>query len=82
MRGEIIMSNTIILKSSRIVTPDGTTGGYLIIKGEKISKITESLFHEEGGSEIIGLADNFVIPGFLDLHIHGAGGYEIGRAHV
>lgn len=78
------MSNTIILKSSRIVIPNGTTDGYLIIKGEKISKITESLFHEEGGSEIIDLADNFVIPGFLDLHIHGAGGHEVmkGREDV
>jgi N-acetylglucosamine-6-phosphate deacetylase len=71
------MFNKIILKSSSIVTPNGIIDGYLMIKDEKIFKITDRLLDEDMNVEIIDLSDNSVIPGFVDLHIHGAGGYEV-----
>ena len=67
---------TFILKNNKIVTLDNTVAVYLVIKGEKISKITESLSNEEVSGETIDLADNLVISEFMDLHIHGARGHD------
>jgi len=67
----------IIIKSSRIVTPDGIIKGYLLIRDGKIHRIKEKLDGKYPAGELIDVADDLVIPGFIDLHIHGAGGYDI-----
>lgn len=55
-----------IIKSS-IVTEFEILQGYLIIENGKICGISQS--KPEG--EIIDLEDFYIVPGFIDLHIHG-----------
>lgn len=55
-----------IIKSS-IVTEFEILQGYLIIENGKICRISQS--KPEG--EIIDLEDFYIVPGFIDLHIHG-----------
>lgn len=56
----------LILKSN-IVTENEILKAYLIVENSKISKITS----EKPQGEIIDLGDSFIVPGFIDLHIHG-----------
>lgn len=55
-----------IIKSN-IVTESEVLQGYLIIENGKICGISQS--KPEG--EIIDLEGSFIVPGFIDLHIHG-----------
>lgn len=59
------MSKLII--KSNIVTENEILKAYLIVENSKISSIT----HIKPEGEIIDLGDSFIVPGFIDLHIHG-----------
>ena len=61
------MDNTFFIYSNRIYTPMGVTKGYLKIENGTIKDIYESV---EGG-QIINYEDKIIIPGFIDIHIHG-----------
>lgn len=72
--------NRILLKNIPIYTEDKIIeNGYLLIEGEKISKIgvIGDGFHLEG-VEVVEFGDgNILIPGMIDLHIHGAAGSDV-----
>ncbi|NLI72940.1 MAG: N-acetylglucosamine-6-phosphate deacetylase [Bacteroidales bacterium] len=55
-----------IIKSS-IVTEFKILQGYLYVENGKFSEISTNKPHDE----IIDLGDSFIVPGFIDLHIHG-----------
>ena len=51
--------------------------GFLIVENGKISDIgTNKTFIEEENNEIINCHNNFLSPGFIDLHCHGGGGHD------
>ncbi|MBO1264058.1 N-acetylglucosamine-6-phosphate deacetylase [Proteiniclasticum sp. SCR006] len=56
-----------ILHSNKIHTPEGTVSGYLTMKDGRILSISE--VKPEG--EVKEYGDLHVIPGFIDLHVHG-----------
>lgn len=63
----------------RIVTPTvEIPEGYLIVNNDKIEKVGSG-FKTKGfkSSEIIDARGNTVIPGMIDLHLHGGGGHDI-----
>ena len=66
------------IKSKNIVTPSKMISGYLIIENGKISKVTKDGIPENFEGEILDVGNNFVLPGLIDLHIHGAGGWGAG----
>ncbi|WP_155375567.1 N-acetylglucosamine-6-phosphate deacetylase [Catellatospora vulcania] len=51
--------------SGRIVTPDGVVLGSLQVDGDRIAAI-------EPGT---AAADRWILPGFVDIHTHGGGGF-------
>ncbi len=53
-----------------ILTPDGWVGGTIRF-GERINAIEGAACDPQSNS------DDFVIPGFIDLHVHGGGGQDI-----
>ncbi len=62
-----------ILKNAKIVLHDKIIeNGYLEIEREKIRKIGNN-YEGEG----INLDGAYLMPGFIDLHIHGRSGYDI-----
>jgi N-acetylglucosamine-6-phosphate deacetylase len=62
-----------ILTNGRLIFPDGIRNGLEVaISDGKISAIGASV----GSDERIDLAGNFLAPGFVDLHIHGARGRD------
>lgn len=63
----------------KIITPyEEINEGYIIVNGEQIEKIGHS-YKIKGfkNSEIIDARGSIIIPGLIDLHLHGGGGHDI-----
>lgn len=59
------------IANGQIITPDGIKSGVLLYENGIIKGISDSV---PQGAEVIDARGNYVSPGFIDLHIHGAGG--------
>ena len=57
--------------NGKIITPDGIRSGVLLYEDGIIKGIAETV---PEGAEVLDALGNYVSPGFIDLHIHGAGG--------
>ncbi|WP_424244997.1 N-acetylglucosamine-6-phosphate deacetylase [Elusimicrobium posterum] len=67
---------TTILKDASIITPAGIISGSLILEGGKIVKIVKGERSLSlSSAKIIECKNAYVAPAFIDLHIHGSGGY-------
>lgn len=67
------------VKSKNIVKPSQIVDGYVIIENGEISKIVKDKIPENFAGEILNVGESFVLPGLIDLHIHGAGGWRAGH---
>jgi len=64
-----------ILANARLIFPDGIRDGLeLVVEKGKIAAIGEKT--GEQGKEVIDLEGNYLAPGFIDLHVHGACGRD------
>lgn len=64
-----------IFTNARLIFPDGVRDGLELAVGEgKISAVREQT--QARGEEIIDLGGNYLSPGFIDLHVHGALGLD------
>lgn len=61
-----------ILRSERIVTADGTRGGELVIEAGRIEAVRD----RTDAADAFDLGDCAVLPGYIDLHVHGGGGAQ------
>jgi N-acetylglucosamine-6-phosphate deacetylase len=62
-----------IFSNARLIFPDGIRDGReLVVEEGKIAEIRE----QTSGAEAIDLRGNYLAPGFIDLHIHGALGRD------
>lgn len=61
-----------IIKNCKIIFKDSIENGSILIKDGKIAKINP----EESDDKIIDANGLYLSPGFIDVHIHGAGGYD------
>ena len=61
-----------ILSNARLILPDGIHDGLEIVVAD--GKITE--VRKRSNTEAIDLGGNYLAPGFIDLHIHGALGRD------
>ena len=60
-----------ILASERIVTPDGSHSGELVIENGRIDEV-----RQRSGCDALDLGRRAVLPGYIDLHVHGGGGAQ------
>lgn len=61
-----------ILANARLVLPDGIRDGLeLVVENGKIEEI-----RERSSAAAVDLKGNYIAPGFIDLHIHGALGRD------
>ena len=67
------------LRSERIACPDGTLAGEVVVEHGRISSVGR-VPNEVGGrasredDELVQLGDRWIVPGYIDLHVHGGGG--------
>ena len=62
----------LVLRGGRVVTPDGVSSDDVVVRAGRIAAI-EAGRH---GGEVVELAGRWVLPGFVDLHVHGGGGAQ------
>ena len=72
-----------IIKSSKIYTPEKLIDGGILISGKTIEKVLEKK-DLEGHSKFktIDMGENLIIPGLIDIHIHGSGGWAVGAGDI
>lgn len=64
-----------ILTNARLILPDGIRDGFEVVAAEgKITAIREQTHPRP--KEVIDLHGNYLAPGFVDLHVHGASGRD------
>src|SRR5206468_9629857 len=64
-----------ICTNALLIFPDGVRDGLELIAEEgKITAIREQT--QSGGEGVINLQGNYLAPGFVDLHVHGALGRD------
>jgi N-acetylglucosamine-6-phosphate deacetylase len=66
----------LVLRGGRVVTPDGVRCADVVVRAGRIAAIEP---HGEG-AEVVELAGRWVLPGFIDLHVHGGGGAQCNSA--
>lgn len=69
---------TIIL-TGNVVTPSKLIkDGSVIVEKGKIASVKNRKYNTAGtDAEIIDAGDGFIVPGFIDLHVHGGGGFDV-----
>jgi N-acetylglucosamine-6-phosphate deacetylase len=74
--------SVLLVRAARILTPaEEIRDGALLIEDGRVLEAgpREGLSLSPSASEI-DLGNHFIIPGFVDLHIHGAGGHDVMEA--
>ncbi|ERI89452.1 N-acetylglucosamine-6-phosphate deacetylase [Clostridiales bacterium oral taxon 876 str. F0540] len=62
-----------LIKNCKIIFEDRIESGSILIRNGKIEKINPSEIESDAVIDAKGL---YVSPGFIDVHIHGAGGFD------
>ena len=67
-----------LFKVDYLLTPDRRieNGGVLCENEQILAVGGQSAFSPEEGLEIVQLKNAYLVPGFVDTHIHGAGGFD------
>ena len=66
----------IVLSGGDVVLPDRIQkGGSVILSDGKIAAIEVGSV-DPSGAQIIDASDSFIVPGFIDVHVHGVDGHD------
>lgn len=69
------------LRSERIVCPGGTLDGEVAVQDGLISAVgPASGALSLSGEEVLDLGDSWLVPGYIDPHVHGGGGAQCNTA--
>ncbi|MBQ9977697.1 MAG: N-acetylglucosamine-6-phosphate deacetylase [Clostridia bacterium] len=66
------MMNSLLIKNALVVFPDGVKHTSVLIENGKISKIG----YEGPADKVLDVEKSYLLPGFIDLHVHGGGGAD------
>jgi N-acetylglucosamine-6-phosphate deacetylase len=71
-----MVHNRFEIINGRLITPDGIVPkGQILIEGNKIAGLSDHA--GEGVNALqIDARGNYISPGFIDIHVHGGGGYD------
>ncbi len=67
----------IVLAGGDLVLPDRVLpNGSLVIDAGRIAAIEPGRRVDPGGATIIDVGDSYIVPGFIDVHVHGLEGFD------
>lgn len=63
---------TYIQAGALLATPGEAPRGNstIIVRGTRIAEVRDGFVEPEGGATLVDLRDKFVLPGFIDMHVH------------
>jgi N-acetylglucosamine-6-phosphate deacetylase len=68
----------IVLAGADIVLPDRVLSrGSVIVEGARIAAIEPRIVDTPSGATRVDLAGCLVVPGFIDVHVHGVAGHDV-----
>ena len=68
----------IVLAGADIVLPDRVLPrGSVIVEGPRIAAIEPRIIDTPSGATCVDLAGCLVVPGFIDVHVHGVAGHDV-----
>lgn len=72
------MSGRVFLSGAHLVLPDRIeTGRTLVIEGGRIAEIVTGPREVGDGETRVHLPECFILPGFVDVHVHGIAGHDV-----
>src|SRR5919202_3736246 len=67
----------IVVANGRVLTPsEMIQRGVVWIRGERIVEVGERVPDESGDVTVIDASDLLVVPGLIDIHVHGRAGFD------
>ena len=67
----------IVLAGGDLVLPDSIlTSASLLIDGQRIAAVEPRPAIDAAGATLIDVRDHYVVPGFIDVHVHGVCGFD------
>ena len=67
----------IVLAGGDLVLPDRIlTNASLVVDGGRIVAVEPAPRVDPAGADVIDVRDCYVVPGFIDVHVHGVEGYD------
>lgn len=65
-----------LFKNGQIIMPTGIYDGEVLVEGSKIAAVSLGGKIEKNADEVIDLNGDYLSPGFIEVHSHGAGGFD------
>lgn len=69
---------SLLLRNARLVLPDGVLAGWLLVEDGRITGVAAAAGQPEPvvspETAVHDVAGGHVVPGFVDMHVHGGGG--------
>jgi N-acetylglucosamine-6-phosphate deacetylase len=70
------MKQRLKIYNGKLITPQGlVAGGTVIVDGDRIVSVSKENDDVENAIAI-NARGKYVSPGFIDIHVHGGGGYD------
>jgi len=67
----------LLLRAQRAITPDETIEpGHVLVSGGTIEAVGPAVRAPED-AEVVDLPEQTLVPGFIDVHVHGGGGFSL-----
>ncbi|HET9093539.1 MAG TPA: N-acetylglucosamine-6-phosphate deacetylase [Solirubrobacteraceae bacterium] len=68
-----------LIGGGRVVTPDGVLSeGWVLVRGDRIVEVGAT--RPGGEAPALDLAGAWLLPGYIDLHMHGGGGHSVAQS--
>ncbi len=66
-----------IIKNAHVISPDvDLENATIVIDGKTIKQVSKKPVSEKGASTVVDVKGQYVMPGFIDVHTHGANTYD------
>mgnify|MGYP000861539023 FL=1 len=70
-----------IFFNGRVITPENVFNGGVVVEGKHIARVFKDDDFEKTGT-LIDVKGNYISPGFVDIHVHGAFGAPFSSGNI
>jgi N-acetylglucosamine-6-phosphate deacetylase len=71
------VADRLLFRSSQIYADRGVVDGYVAVAGGRVEAVEAGDVPAEPAGSVIDVRPHLVLPGLIDIHVHGAGGWSV-----